>query len=235
MRIVALSVAIAGASILVWGCSGAIAPFNHGGDAGTDGPYMPPGDDCIDCDATPPEPSPPGDGGPGPGPACPSTQPSEGTPCTRESLECEYGTSQYPGCDVIVQCSGGYWGTEFGAAGYCPTGPNPEGCPASMDDVNDGGATCSTQGLTCHYALGQCYCGDTFGPPVQPQDGGTYPWSCDDPGPGCPQPRARLGSPCTQEGQTCQYLACDWAQQCTGGVWASEPEGCAQAGGGASP
>ncbi len=225
MRIVALFVAIAGASILVGGCSGAIAPFGSHGDAGVDGPV---GDDCLDCDANPPPP--PYDGGPGP--ACPATQPADGTPCTRESLECEYGQSQYPGCDVIVQCSAGFWGTAFGPAGYCPTGPNPDGCPASMSDVSGGGATCTSQGLSCHYALGQCYCGDIFGPPQQ-QDGGTYTWSCDDPGPGCPQPRPRVGSSCTQEGQSCNYFICAWSQQCTGGVWQAQPEGCAQAGGAA--
>jgi len=233
MRIVALSLVLAGAAVLVGGCSGAIAPFgSHDGDAGTDGPGPDSpivGDDCLNCyDAPPP---PPYDGGPGP--ACPATQPAVGAPCSQESLECEYGTSQYPGCDAIVQCSSGYWGTEFGPAGYCPTGPNPEGCPASPDDVNDGGATCSTAGLTCHYALGQCYCGSLFGPLPQPEDGGTYNWSCDDPGPGCPQPRPRVGSPCTQEGQSCEYFACDWAQQCTGGLWQAEPEGCAGAGGAA--
>jgi hypothetical protein len=228
MRIVSLSVAIAGASILVWGCSGSIAPLQGRGDAGTDGPVV--SDDCIDCDAPAP---PPYDGGPGP--ACPATQPAAGAPCTHESLQCEYGASQYPGCDAIVQCSAGYWGTAFGPAGYCPTGPNPEGCPAAMGDVDDGGAACTTQGLTCHYALGQCYCGYTFGPPQYQPDGGTYTWSCDDPGPGCPQPRPRVGSPCTQEGQSCEYFTCDWAQQCTGGLWQGQPEGCAQAGGGASP
>jgi hypothetical protein len=228
MRIVALSVAVAGASVLAWGCSGAIAPFHGSGDAGTDGPVV--GDDCIDCDAPAP---PPEDGSPGP--ACPAAQPAVGAPCSHESLECEYGTSQYPGCDAIVQCSAGFWGTAFGPAGFCPTGPNPDGCPASMNDVSDGGVTCGTPGQTCHYALGQCYCGDVFGPPIEPVDGGPpVTWSCDDPGPGCPQPRPRVGSPCTQEGQSCQYLACDWAQQCTGGLWQAQPEGCAQAGG-ASP
>lgn len=228
MRIVALAVAIAGASILVWGCSGAIAPFHGQQDAGPDGPT---GDDCVDCnDAAPP---PPYEGGPGP--ACPAAQPAVGTACSHESLECEYGSSQYPGCDAIMQCSGGFWGTEFGPAGYCPTGPNPDGCPTSMSDVSDGGVTCDTQGLTCHYALGQCYCGDIFGPPVYMPDGGTYNWTCDDPGPGCPQPRPRVGSSCTQEGQSCNYFNCDWSQQCTGGVWQAQPEGCAQSGAGAAP
>jgi hypothetical protein len=103
-----------------------------------------------------------------------------------------------------------------------------------MSDVSDGGATCTTQGLTCHYSLGRCYCGFIFGPPQPTVDGGTSSWLCDDPGTGCPQPRPRVGSPCTQEGQTCQYLTCDFAQQCTGGVWQAPPVGCAQAGG-ASP
>jgi hypothetical protein len=229
MRFLALSIAIAGTSILVWGCSGAVAPFGNHGDAGTDGPIIV-GDDCVDCDANPPPP--PYDGGPGP--ACPAIQPAVGAPCTQESLQCEYGASQYPGCDAIMQCSAGFWGTGYGPAGYCPTGPNPDVCPASMNDVSDGGATCSTPGLTCHYSLGGCYCGDIFGPPQPQQDGGTYTWSCDNPGPGCPQPRPRVGSPCTQEGQSCQYLTCAWAQQCTGGLWQGQPEGCAQAGG-ASP
>lgn len=209
-------------------CSGKVAsgPSTSPGDAGADAPSN---DDCTDCEQ---------DSGPAPdaGPTgpCPAGAPSPGAACAREGLECEYGTSQYPACDLVVQCSGGAWQAEsFG--GDCPSGANPPGCPATMGDVPVD-AACDPNIGTCHYALGQCYCGAVFGPPEPPPgtDGGgpTATWSCDDPGPDCPQPRPRLGAACTQEGQSCMYFTCDFGEQCTGGIWQGEPAGCAGAAGG---
>jgi hypothetical protein len=206
------------------GCSGKFA--NIGGhDAGPD---VIASDDCSDCIGDDMDATPPPDANPA-GP-CPESVPTPGSACSREGLECEYGTSQYPGCDIVVQCSSGAWQNQsFG--GNCPSGPNPAGCPASMSDVHPG-AVCNPQVGACHYPLGQCYCGQFFGPPVPALDGGVpeQTWTCDDPGPGCPQPRPRLGTPCTAEGQSCMYLTCDFGQQCTGGLWQGQFVGCAAAG-----
>jgi len=223
MSKLALSVAVGLLGLCA--CSGKVASGPSGpSDGGVDAPFD---DDCTDCEQ---------DSGPardaGPTGPCPASAPGPGDACTREGLECEYGTSQYPACDLVVQCSSGAWQSEsFG--GDCPSGANPPGCPATMGGVPVG-AACDANIGTCHYALGQCYCGGFFGGPQPPSpDGGgpTATWSCDDPGPGCPQPRPRVGAACTQEGQSCMYFTCDFGEQCTGGIWQGEPVGCAGAAG----
>jgi hypothetical protein len=98
-----------------------------------------------------------------------------------------------------------------------------------MNDVPAGEACSLPQGTSCHYDRGQCYCGMLFGPPT-PIDGGTRTWSCDNPGAGCPIPRPMLGTSCAKEGQMCMYLTCEYAQQCSNGVWSAEPIGCAGGG-----
>jgi hypothetical protein len=106
-----------------------------------------------------------------------------------------------------------------------------------MSDVHPG-EICDPSLGTCHYALGQCYCGQLIGPPMAPASDGGIPdqtWSCDVPGQGCPQPRPRLGTACTLEGQSCTYQSCAFGQQCAGGLWQGQPEGCAQMNGGARP
>ncbi len=185
------------------------------------------------------EPGPPGDGGPGadgapahdggPSVPCPASTPAIGSSCTRESLQCEYGSSLYPGCDDVVQCSGGTWQSSL-LGTFCP-GLNTSGCPATMADAV--GQLCGSGNGSCFYPTGGCYCGSLGGPvPASPDGGPIDPlWSCDSPSQGCSLPRPRLGTTCPQEGQSCQYLECAFSQQCTGGVWVGYPEGCAAAGG----
>jgi hypothetical protein len=64
-------------------------------------------------------------------------------------------------------------------------------------------------------------------------DGGVTPfWYCQSPGTGgCPQPRPRLGSPCTSSGYSCDYgggctIQGGTAQVCTNGVWTETFEAC---------
>jgi len=223
------------AGLVLAGCGGATFDSIAASDAGGDAPSASDGDsDSATHDGGPGDDGPVGDA-PSDSPVthgpCPASPPTPGSACTREDLQCEYGTSQYVGCDILVQCTSGQWQTQtFGDT--CPGGPNPPECPPTMASVPSGSA-CGSQTITCHYDLGQCTCGFLFGPPPPPLDGGGpgYTWTCDDPGPGCPQPRPRVGSACTQDGQSCMYETCSYGQQCTGGVWQAEPVGCAQAGG----
>jgi hypothetical protein len=224
---------VAGAALATgtFGCAGHVVDASRG-----------PGDDVSD--ASPPDAAPGTDASPGrdAGPPinppdaaagpCPVSAPSIGTACSVENLQCEYGASEYPGCDVIMQCTSGSWQNQFGK-GFCP-GINPAGCPASAAAASGQSCEPGPNGTTsCYYPTGGCYCGSQFGPqPIYPDGGPPQQWQCDDPGAACPLPRPRIGSVCAQEGTTCEYLQCNFAQACTGGVWVDEPEGCAVAGGG---
>jgi hypothetical protein len=167
------------------------------------------------------------DASPLPGP-CPAAPPNEGDACSAAGqLDCEYGSSEFVGCDLVFSCNQGAWQkTNFS---QCPPpGPNPASCPATQADVPLG-QTCAPAGLECDYTFARCFCNDPFGPP--PPDSGITPtWGCDDPGPGCPQPRPRLGSACTGQ-QTCNYETCSYGEVCMGGYWTGEAAGCGGAGG----
>lgn len=205
---------------LALGCTGEVF---SGGNPGADGG---PGVDAAPGSDSGPTP----DAGPGPDGSsglCPASVPAMGSACSVADLQCEYGTSFYPGCDTVVQCSGGVW--SGGVVGtYCP-GPNPSGCPSSLQAAV--GQLCGSNQASCDYPDGQCTCGNLFGPPVYVDGGPTnQTWSCFQPTAGCPLPRPRLGSACTGNA-SCEYQSCAFSEQCVNGAWAGFPEGCAQAGG----
>lgn len=223
MRQPLLAAALATLCLSTLACTGQV--FDEGKPTGDDAGDASPGD------ASPaPDGSPTRDASPPSGP-CPAQAPALGSACADEDLQCEYGQSEYPACDTVVQCSSGSW-QSYPMGGVCPA-PNPSSCPPTMAAANGSSCDPGPYGATsCFYPTGGCYCGSLGGPiPIEP-DGGYPPqtWFCDDPGPGCPLPRPRIGSTCTDEGVSCQYLQCNFAQSCTGGVWVSQPEGCAVAG-----
>jgi hypothetical protein len=153
----------------------------------------------------------------GPGPLCPTSPPAIGAPCPRQGLQCEYGTDPNPNCDEMAECGNGTW--SFSSTEACPSGTCPGTYPGSAKSV-----PCSPEGLDCSYPEGQCNC--ALEPLEDPTEGPS--WLCSDPGVGCPEPRADLGTPCTQEGEQCDYGACTGgiAEQCTGGVWTEELTAC---------
>jgi hypothetical protein len=125
-------------------------------------------------------------------------------------VQCEYGTSPDPSCNQLFECLNGTWASG-GPGGICPAGT----CPTHFVDVPQG-QVCIPSGLDCAYQEGECNC--TFSSPAGT---GTMPtWHCFRPQ-GCPEPRPRLGSACTQEGQSCDYGACSGgiAETCMGGYW----------------
>jgi len=94
-------------------------------------------------------------------------------------------------------------------------------CPSSFAAVPRM-TSCSPYGAICDYSQGRCACSVPAGPfPVDASAAAV--WLCEDPMSGCPAPRPLYGSPCTQEGQRCDYGACDipggTAEVCAGGVW----------------
>ncbi len=161
-------------------------------------------------------------------PVCPASLPAIGSACTPEGAECEYGTSVYTACNTTVACAQGAWRAQmFG--GTCPSGPRPTVCAASFGDVPRG-ATCAPQGTECAYAQGACRCEfGGFGPPPPQDGGGALPtWHCDDPEPGCPPIRPRVGSTCNGPAHMfCMYRECAFGEECTDGYWHASPVACA--------
>jgi hypothetical protein len=160
--------------------------------------------------------------------SCPPSAPEAGTPCT--SGICEYGTSNVYDCDTIAVC----WPPPLGPpmpawivsspdAGGAACQTPPQGmCPASFDAVpRDAG--CDGAPSFCDYSQGRCRCA------ADPGTAGPT-WSCQDPAPSCPRPRARLGSDCWQDGLNCAYDPCGGsdgiAQICANGVWTRFPIDC---------
>ena len=170
-----------------------------------------------------------GDGG-GRATGCPTTEPTSGA-CCPNGLACEYGTSNGICESGFIDCENGRWVEP-------PIVPGPAclpstGCPASESDVQVG-TECGDQDLECNFPTGRCTCSQQQGGPIQVNpDGGLLPreWRCETPSDGCAAQRPRIGSDCSQEGQTCNYGGCEMPDsveiQCVSGRWASEPYACA--------
>src|SRR5947207_2557369 len=151
-----------------------------------------------------------------------SSVPSQDGSCSKNGLLCEYGSDFDPRCNTIVTCSGGKWTTPFypggGMTKQCPsnplptTTPNPSDCAATRAGVPVG-TMCSTKS-TCAYDGSTCFCGawcSSYSIQMPLCDGGAMPnccdmtvkWHCFDGPAYCPNPRPRIGSACTMEGQEC--------------------------------
>jgi hypothetical protein len=159
-------------------------------------------------------------------PDCPADEPTVGTSCDVEGVQCEYPKGaklQYDiACDDVVECSSGRWVDETFMSACHPDGPNPPECPAAYIDLKNG-SSCSDQNIWCEYPAGVCQCVQSSG--VVVHDGGSYDWRCN-PGSGCPMPRARLGSACSMSGEICTYETCEYSQACTSGLWHGSMEAC---------
>ena len=148
--------------------------------------------------------------------------------CKEEGLVCEIGLDPASACNTLTICDGGTLKPLAVVDTHCPTVDNGVGasCPGyeAKGTAGDGGEIC-TFGATCDYAQGRCQC-SVVSPERSPS------WHCEDPGSACPPVRPRLGQPCTQEGQHCNYDACGvtpsfGSEACDGGVWiAAEPPSC---------
>jgi hypothetical protein len=192
------------------------------------------------------------DAGVGPTSAgCPTSDPGQGTPCSKEGLLCEIGTDWNPRCNVLRVCSGGRWATPIvpggGGAASCPSArptlpPNAPDCAASPSAFPQGSCSSSS---TCTYDGAICSCtafcpSYPIAPPDCAPDAGPNPPNCCDrskkawhcfTGPAyCSAPRPRVGAPCTKEGASCAIDApveCgQTVLQCQGGVWSLPVGGC---------
>jgi hypothetical protein len=148
---------------------------------------------------------------------CPANPPTNAASCPTIGLDCEYGSNPNPSCNELAECEATGW--TFSPIGPpCPTGM----CPATYADVPKN-KTCSPDGLDCAYPEGECNCtGDVEIAGPNPQ------WQCTTPAGGCPEPRPRIGSACTQPNLSCDYGACAGgvAVECQNGVWTQEGVAC---------
>jgi hypothetical protein len=134
-------------------------------------------------------------------------------------LTCEGGSSPVEVCDTVATCNGGRWQVTPAGSGSCGGGDGGS-CPPSFASVPRQ-QHCSPYGFDCDYPEGRCACAVPAGP-VPLDASAAAEWLCQDPAPGCPQPRPRLGSACTsaQDGVLCDYGACSafggTAETCAG-------------------
>lgn len=189
---------------------------SSGSGSGTGGPVS---DGGAGSDA-------PAEAGGGP---CLATTPSDGSMCGPQGLVCEYGTATVQACDTIASCNGGRWQvTAPGPGGLLCMGGGVGECPSSLSAVQVG-SHCTPLALVCDYPQGRCACDVRTGAPVTDASAQAT-WICPSPGPGCPAPRPRLGTPCTTEGLACDYGTCAipgaTAERCTGGIWVQTPTQC---------
>jgi hypothetical protein len=164
---------------------------------------------------------------------CPASPPPSGSSCSPAGLTCEWGTSNVPDCDTQETCAGGLWTLMVQGPGGldCGGGP-PIVCPASYGGVPVY-QSCSPYRGYCDYPQGRCGCSPpaTITVNIDGSFQGPF-WQCQQPTtPGCPQPRPRLGSVCTQDGLTCEYGDCNEvpggnAEVCRGGVWVTTVVAC---------
>jgi hypothetical protein len=146
---------------------------------------------------------------------CPHSEPAVGDSCDFGSW-CEYGGSPFVSCNQIYDCISGRVAldTSFASdAAPCPAAL-PSGCPASRTAITPG-ATCSASSLECPYADGECDC-------LLQGQGPATTWVCsgakDGSQPGCPVPRAMLGTPCASDASVssyCQYITHCAYEVCT--------------------
>jgi hypothetical protein len=151
---------------------------------------------------------------------CPSGAPMAGSQCPRTGLDCEYGTSPNVICNQLAECQASGWG--YVATQPCP----PSMCPATYEAIPNG-ASCKDKGDICAYPRGTCNCSPPAGP-VLLVDGGTSVWDCYPATAACQSPRPNIGTPCLDEGQTCNYGACTGgiALVCRQGRWQQTAEPC---------
>jgi hypothetical protein len=162
--------------------------------------------------------------------SCPTSRPPTGRPCGT-SLTCEYGSDPEVSCDTLLGCLDGGWSitSEPEEAGCGRT--NSASCPATFSAITEG-TPCSAYGTECYFPEARCWCDTGLG-------GMPLAWDCDIattqtdsgffiPDGGCPEPRPRLGTPCSASdvGLSCEYGNSCWALRCPSGAWVLGNNGC---------
>jgi hypothetical protein len=155
---------------------------------------------------------------------CPASPPASGSSCTAAGEVCEYGSSWFMECNVVVQCQAGQWLVQSDGTG-CAWLDGGGACPATWDEASSVDATPGTCPFaSCVYPQGFCGCGVTCGGggargPRRMDLAGIF--VCLEAGAACPEPRPLSGTPC--EGDAgCMYgwgCGCGQSEQCVDGIW----------------
>lgn len=192
------------------------SPFLDAGvDTGVDAPFG-----CgVLCEA--------GFDAPPPLPACPAAPPGAGSPCPSQNEVCEYGSSWWLDCNVVVRCETGKWALQHDGGG-CDWLDAGSACPATWDEANGVDAALQTCPFTtCVYPEGFCGCGVACGggggEVQRPMIDGIF--VCIPSTPQCPEPRPLSGAPC-DSGAGCDYgfaCGCGQVEQCVDGLWQASP------------
>ncbi len=167
---------------------------------------------------------------------CPATPPSAGTSCSAVGEDCEYGSSWWLWCNLVVQCTAdaGWQPVSEHIGGGCaePDAGDAGGtCPSTWAEattMDAGSAMCPA--VNCNYPEGSCACILGCGCAGQRQEMDLHgAWFCTPTPPGCPSPRPDLGTACTNAGPGCTYgrtCGCGIGVSCVDGVWQGELTTC---------
>ncbi|HEY8038404.1 MAG TPA: hypothetical protein VIF15_01365 [Polyangiaceae bacterium] len=153
---------------------------------------------------------------------CAPTVPADGSACAVPGEVCEYGTSWWLECNVVVRCTGGAWQPLYGGM-QCPWLEGGGACPATWAEASaiEAGTACAA--ADCQYPQGYCECGGACGgggAPRPPLYG--LAWTCAEASAECPSPRPRSGTPCGASDASCNYgwsCGCGQSMQCVDGIW----------------
>ena len=168
-------------------CSTSISPDASGNDASSDRPAIT--QDAMDNDAAPlPDATIDGSTGSDAAPdatssgPCPPTLPAAMTPCTRETLICQYGSDPREQCRPAATCSMGFWTVN---TPNCDPITPPAMCPATREAAS--GQMCATRDAACAYDGLLCRCTNCRSFPVGGCNGPLV-WQCNAPNPdmACP-------------------------------------------------
>jgi hypothetical protein len=170
-------------------------------------------------------------------PVCPRVS-DLGAACLVEGgTQCEYALdagipSENAACNLVLVCftpptTPHMWVPVDASLGECTTA-NPGTCPASLSAI-PANQPCSGN-VTCIYSDGTCECLPSLEVEAGAGEGGSgdagaWLWACSPP-PGCPAFRPWIGSACASEGQSCTYLACQYEEVCSGGLWQERSMTC---------
>jgi hypothetical protein len=145
--------------------------------------------------------------------SCPIDAPTAGSKCGQVGIECEYGSSPNLACNQLATCQAAGW--TYSTESTCP----PSNCPATYDKIT-AGALCDQNEPICAYPMGTCNC--ALSSPIIVVTGGPKPtWHCFAATSACVSPRPDIGTPCSDEGQSCDYGACEDGieLECLQGIW----------------
>jgi hypothetical protein len=171
---------------------------------------------------------------------CPQSIPTSGSRCAMSGLTCEYGNDPSATCDTLVMCTGGAWVTSQEPVDAGCSTSNGANCPTAFANVMEG-ATCGSTPFDCYYPEARCSCAPlVLQGACRPPDCPAPTWNCDTPAAdidgmlqpesGCPVPRPRIGSPCSDADfeRSCNYGYCQGgvAILCTSNVWQVQTVPC---------